>query len=117
MPDESTPGRRFYDRQIELLQAADVEALIAEHYQPDAVLIAADRVVTGASALRQHFATYLEGLGAFTVEAVTLFQEAPDAILFEATTRSNFGRVRVYDAFSLRDGKIQQHFSGIIERG
>ncbi|MDQ6710681.1 MAG: nuclear transport factor 2 family protein [Candidatus Dormibacteraeota bacterium] len=116
MATASSPGRRFYKRQIELLQSRDVRRLIAEHYQPDAALISPDRVVIGAQALEQHFATYLEQLGPFRVEALSAFQESADAILFEATTISNFGRVRVYDAFSLRDGRIQHHFTGVIER-
>jgi hypothetical protein len=111
-----SPGRRFYDRQIALLQARDVDRLIAEQYQPDAVLIAPERIVAGAEDLRTYFAGYLEQLGPFRVDSVEAFQETSDAILFEATTTSNFGRVRVYDAFSLREGKIKHHFTGIIER-
>jgi SnoaL-like domain len=110
-------GRRFYDRQLGYLHAGDVDGLIRNQYREDASLISPDRVITGADALRSYFRGYLEALGPFTVDALDVFSETADAILFEATvTTQNVGRARVYDAFSLRDGKIQHHFTGVIQR-
>lgn len=110
-------GRRFYERQLAYLHARDVEGLIANHYREDAILLSPDVVIQGADALRSYFRAYLDRLGNFQVDRLDIFQEAEDAILFEATvTAERVGRARVYDAFSLREGKIQHHFTGVIQR-
>src|SRR5947209_7685716 len=115
--DPASAGRRFYDRQLGYLHAGDVDGLIANQYRDDASLISPDRVISGAEALRTYFRGYLEALGPFTVDSLDVFSETADAVLFEATvTTQNIGRARVYDAFSLRDGKIQHHFTGVIQR-
>jgi hypothetical protein len=41
------------------------------------------------------------------------FTESEDTLLFEATVTSNLGRVRVYDAFVLDEGKARYHFTGV----
>jgi ketosteroid isomerase-like protein len=112
-----SPGRRFYQRQLALLHAGDIDGLIADQYCEDAVLISPERVVQGADALRTYFRGYLDSLGQFSVDSLDAFREAENAILFEATvTTEKGGRARVYDAFSLRDGKIAHHFTGVIQR-
>jgi hypothetical protein len=114
MADErDTAGWRFYLRQIELLQAKNVEELLATHYTDDGQLIAVEWSVRGHDALRQAFTAYLESIGAFTVETEK-FHETDDSIFFEATMNTEkAGLRRVYDAFVLRDGKISHHFTGV----
>ena len=113
----SSPGRKFYKEQLDYLAAKDVESLVANHYNDDAVLISFDVTVKGREALREYFRTYLERLGTLTVRSTDQFVETEDSILLEATVTSNLGTVRVYDAFVLRDGKISYHFAGVIGPG
>ena len=110
----SSPGRKFYEEQLNYLAAKDVDGLVANHYNDDAVFISFDVTVKGREALRDYFRTYLERLGTLTVTSTDKFTETEDTIFFEATVTSNLGAVRVYDAFVLRDGKISYHFAGVI---
>ena len=34
-------------------------------------------------------------------------------MFFEATVKTNLGTVRVFDAWTMRDGKIFHHFTGV----
>ena len=113
----SSPGRKFYEEQLDYLANTDVEGLVANHYNDDAVLMSFDVTVRGREALREYFRTYLERLGTLTVTSTDKFAETEDSIFFEATVTSNLGTVRVYDAFVLRDGKISHHFAGVIGPG
>jgi hypothetical protein len=106
--------RAFVDEQIAMLKAGDVDRLLASHYHPDALLVAGDRTISGHEALRAYFVRYVRDLGAFSVDSMDRFVAEADAILFEATVTSALGRVRVYDAFVLRDGRITHHFAGIM---
>jgi hypothetical protein len=110
----SSPGRKFYEEQLGYLTAKDVDGLIANHYNDDAVLISFDVTVKGRGALREYFRTYLERLSTLTVRSTDKFAETEDCTLLEATVTSNLGTVRVYDAFVLREGKISYHFAGVI---
>ena len=110
-------GRIFYEEQLDYLAAKDVDGLVANHYNDDAVLISFDVTIRGREALREYFRTYLERLGTLTVTSTDKFTETEDSIFFEATVASNLGTVRVYDAFVLRDGKISYHFAGVIGPG
>jgi SnoaL-like protein len=109
-----TPGRELYERQIRFLVAKDIDGLVDTNYAPDAELISFQTVVRGREALRQYFRGYVEMLGDLVVESTDKFTETPDAVFFEATVRSALGRVRVYDAFVLRDGQITHHFTGVM---
>ena len=94
----SSPGRKFYEEQLDYLAAKDVDGLVANHYNDDAVLISFDVTVRGCEALRDYFRAYLERLGTLTVTSTDRFTESGDSILLEATVTSNLGTVRVYDA-------------------
>jgi SnoaL-like domain len=116
-----TPGRAFYEEQVRLLEANDVATLVETHYTPDAVLLGnngQDFVVRcrgDRQPLLEHFRNYLAQLGALRIESTDRYIETDGAITFEATVHcERFGRVRVYDAWALRDGKIAIHFTGIL---
>ena len=114
MTESRTRGRELYDRQIQFLVDKDVDGLIETNYAPDAELISFQTVVKGREALRTYFRGYIEMLGDIVVESTDKFAETDDAIFFEATVRSALGRVRVYDAWVLRDGQITHHFTGVM---
>jgi hypothetical protein len=47
-----TPGRRFFEEQLSLLQQGKTDELIDRHYHADAVLISTTRTVRGQDALK-----------------------------------------------------------------
>jgi SnoaL-like domain len=108
-----TAGRIFYKEQIALLEQAKVDELIDRHYDEDAILVSAAKVVRGRGALKEHFRAYLKMLGKLQILSLDVFVETEDTILFEATVRSQMGDAKVYDAFVLRDGKATHHFTGL----
>jgi hypothetical protein len=114
MTETQTPGRVLYDRQIQFLLDKDADGLIDTNYAPDAELISFQTVVKGREALKTYFRGYLEMLGDIVVESTDKFAETDDAIFFEATVSSKLGRARVYDAWTLRDGLITHHFTGVM---
>ena len=114
MTDSATPGRALYDRQLQCLLDKDADGLVETNYAPDAELISFQNVIKGREALRTYFKGYIEMLGDLVIESTDKFAESDDAVFFEATVNSALGRVRVYDAWVLRDGQITHHFSGVI---
>ncbi|MFZ2097425.1 MAG: nuclear transport factor 2 family protein [Anaerolineales bacterium] len=105
-------GKQFYVRQVQYLIAKDVDRLVDENYQDDAVLISADSTVRGKPALKEHFHNYFNRVTIKEVKSTDLFVETDDTILFEATVETNFGIAKVYDAMVLRDSKVAYHFTG-----
>lgn len=109
----TTPGQKFYQEQLNYLLANDVDGLIDNHYNEDAVLIGFDFVVKGRAALKVHFRNYLATLGHLAVKSTDKFQETEDTGFLEAHVVSDLGPAQVYDAWILRDGKISYHFTGV----
>lgn len=109
----TTPGRQLYEKQLDYIFAKDVEGLINNHYNEDAVLIGFDIVVKGRAALKDYFHVYLEKLGHLEVKSTDKFQETEDTVFLEAQVVSNLGPAVVYDAWVLKDGKISYHFTGV----
>jgi hypothetical protein len=111
----NTNGRQFYEEQISLLGAGRLDELVQRHYTPDAQLIRLDGATTGHAALTETLRDHAAALGAFRVISTDKFIETEDTVFFEATMESaGFGRVRVYDAFVLVNGKASHHFTGVI---
>lgn len=108
-----TPGRSFYDRQIEFLARQDIDGLIDTQYHPKATLVSFDVTVHGSEALRQHFRNYLGALGKIELVSTDKFAEIDDAIFFEATVNTANGQAVVYDVFTFQDGKAIRHFTGL----
>jgi carbon-monoxide dehydrogenase small subunit len=108
-----TPGKRFYQRQVDYLLAGDADQLVDENYHKDATLTSFEFRVRGHEALKEHFRQYLKWVHIQEVMSTDMFAETDQTVFFEATVRSNFGVVRVYDAFVLKDDKITHHFTGL----
>lgn len=109
----ATPGRAFYERQIALLEAGDVEGLMGQYHE-DATLVTFEATVAGLPALREYFRGYLARLGSLRLKSTDRFAETADSILFEATVVTDLGEARVYDVFVLREGRATHHFAGVI---
>jgi len=106
--------RAFYDRQVALLEAGDVETIVTQQYAEDAVLVSFDFTRRGRDELRSHFRDYLAHLGGLELVSTDKYTETDDAIFFEATVRTGHGVARVYDVFVLRDGQATHHFTGLL---
>jgi hypothetical protein len=110
----TAPGRAFYDRQIQLLEAGDVDELIRSQYHPEATLVSFDVTRRGHEELRAHFRGYLQHLGGLEVLSTDKFTETEDSIFFEATARTEHGIARVYDVFILDGPVATHHFTGLL---
>lgn len=108
-----TPGKKFYEDQLDYIFRKDVDGLIDNHYNEDAVLVAFDFTVKGHQALKEHFRGYLEMLGDLKLKSTDKFTETEDTVFFEATVETQHGEAVVYDAFVLENGKINYHFTGV----
>ncbi len=110
---EKTQAREFYKEQLDYLFAKDVDGLIDNHYNEDALLVGFDFVVKGRDALKAHFRNYLQTLGHLEVKSTNKFRAAEDYLFFEASVVSDLGPAEVYDALVLKEGKISYHFTGV----
>ncbi len=108
-----TPAKTFYERQVEFLLKGDAEGLVDNNYHDDAMVVSHEFVVKGKEALKEHFRQYLKWVHIQEVKSTDKFTEADNTIFFEATVRSNFGIVHVFDVWVLNDGKIKYHFTGV----
>ena len=114
MTDAMTPGKLFYQKQLDFLYAKDVDGLIDSNYNDDAVLHSFDHTIKGNQALKEYFKGYLEMLGDLKVLSTDKWTETDDTIFFEATVETaKFGVVKVFDAMVFKDGKISHHFTGV----
>lgn len=109
-----TPMKRFYLEHVEMLDARDYARLVTEHYHQDAWVISTEYQVHGHEALFVHFAKYTGLMSGLAVVSTDKWIESENTFAFEATARTQWGLGRVHDAFVLRDGKIQYHFTGSI---
>jgi hypothetical protein len=110
---EKVQAREFYEEQLAYLLAKDVDGLIDNHYNEDAMLIGFDFVVKGRDALKAHFRTYLHTLGHLEVKTTSKFSKTEETLFFEASVVSDLGPAEVYDAMVLQNGKISYHFTGV----
>jgi aerobic carbon-monoxide dehydrogenase small subunit len=108
-----TPAKEIYQRQVDFMLKGDAEGLVDSNYHDDAMVVSHEFVVKGKDALKEHFRQYLKWVHIQEVKSTDHFTEADNTIFFEATVRSNFGIVRVFDVWVLNDGKIRYHFTGI----
>ena len=104
----SNTPRSVFDRQLRLIAAGELEALVAQ-YHDDALLLRADRVFAGAAALREHFASLLATAPAITV---TQSVEAQDVLSYQAVAAQGGDEVRQYGVLVLRGERIARHVLG-----
>jgi len=110
-----TPRKQMYENRVKLLIAGDVDRLVDEHYNEDAVLVSFEFTVKGREALRAHFHNFVKWVKIKEVLSTDHFTETENSFFYEATAVTNYGVGRVYDAYHLRDDKIAYHFTGVIK--
>lgn len=107
----SNTPRSVFDRQLRLIAAGELEALVAQ-YHDDALLLRSDRPVAGHAALREHFAALLATAPAIEV---TQAVEAQDVLSYQATvTAGEEEPVRQYGVLVLRGERIARHVTGVF---
>jgi hypothetical protein len=107
----SNTPQSVLERQLRLIAAGELEALVAQYHE-DAVLLRFDRVVSGHAALREHFAALLAT--APSIE-VTQAIEAQDVFSYQATVSADDEEpVRQYGVLVLRGERIARHVTGVF---
>ena len=115
----TTPGRKFFDEHMAYIYANKIDEMIENQYTEDAVLFSPfdvlktppPHVVRGQKALKEFFHTYISWQGAIQVEQLYDFAETDDSIFFQAIFTSRTGKWVVGDAWHMRGGKIDVHYS------
>ena len=115
----TTPGRKFFDEHMAYISAKDVGGMVDAQYTQNAVLISPfnildtppPHIVRGNQALKEFLGKYLDWQGEIKVESLYNFAELDDSITFHAILTSNTGRWVVSDAWYMRDGQIDRHYS------
>jgi carbon-monoxide dehydrogenase small subunit len=108
-----TPGKQFYEQQVQFLLDKDVDGLVEKHYHEDAVIVSHDAIVTGREALKAHFNEFFRWVTIESVKSTDKFTETADTLLFEATAQTNHGVVKTFDALVLESGRIRLQFTGV----
>ena len=106
-------GQRFYNDQVRFCETKDIGG-IRSHYTDDATLVSFDNQIHGGDAIAEYFRGYLDRMAGLTLRSTDKFVETEDTLFFEATIDLDAGVARVYDAFVLRDGRAQYHFTGLL---
>jgi hypothetical protein len=107
----SNTPQSVFDRQLRLIAAGELEALVAQYHE-DAVLLRFDRVVAGHAALREHYAALLATAPSFEV---TQAIEAQDVLSYQAAvTVGDEDPVRQYGVLVLRGERIAHQVSGLF---
>jgi hypothetical protein len=104
----------FYDRQIEFLANKDAEGLILNQYTADAELLSFQNHIIGRDNLIEYFKGYIAGLGYIKLLSTDKYAEGDSSLMFEATVETAGGIAHVYDSWVIRDGKISNHFTGLL---
>ena len=108
----TTSGRAYLDRRLELLLSGKPDEMVDAGYNEDATLISLDYQVRGKQALKEHFRRHLPDLGGLQLKSIGKVAETEDAIFFEVTViTGRYGEVTSYEAFILREGKADYHFT------
>lgn len=110
----TTPGRTFFERRLDLLTRGDSDGMVDAGYNDNAVLSSFDGDVKGKVALKEHFRRHFPDLGGVTLKSVDKFAETDDTVFVEVTvTTGKYGDVTSFEAFVLRGGKADYHFTAL----
>jgi ketosteroid isomerase-like protein len=105
-----TTAEAVFERQLRLIAAGDVEALVGQ-YHDDALLLRSDRAISGRDALREHFGTWIAGRPAIEVTSVSA---AGDVLSYQATVTAGEDVTRQYGVIFTRGERIARHVTGLF---
>jgi hypothetical protein len=111
--DTESPAYQWYVRHVKWFEDKDIDGLLASDYTDDALLMSYDFRVQGKDGLKYAFSQYLDLIGGFTY-TTEVFHATPTEVILEATLQTEKAGVRkVWDVFTMEDGKISRHFTGL----
>ena len=103
-------GKDFYKKQLSLMSAGDIDALLDQHYHPDAVMVTFDGIRRGRDQLKTYYVETLKLMGKITSLRTEYFAETEDVIIFKAViTSDGRGTIQADNAFYMGEGKIVRH--------
>jgi hypothetical protein len=106
------PGpRELFDRQQRLVEAGDLDGLLAQYHE-DAVLVRFDRVVRGRAALREYFTAYLAQRP--RILELLQYAEADDVVSYQAVLELAGEQVRAHGTLMLRGERIHRQVAGLF---
>jgi hypothetical protein len=105
-------GREFYKEQLRLMSSGDIDALLDQHYHPDAVMVTFDGIRRGREELKKYYVDTLNVMGKISFLRTEYFAETEDVIIFKAViTSEGRGTVHADNGFYIKDGKIYRHIA------
>jgi hypothetical protein len=108
----TNPGAGYVDQRISLLVAGKTDEMVDAGYNEDAVLVSFDGTVEGKQALKEHFAKHIPALGGVKLKSIDRIAETDTAVFIQVTViTGSYGEVTSYEAFTLRNGKADVHFT------
>ncbi len=106
--------RALLERQIELLERADIDGLV-DQYHRDAVVLRFDMSARGHDEIRALFSDYVSR--GPRLKSLDAYGESDDMLSYQATMELGGAEVHTYGTFVLRDGKIWRQFAGVVSSG
>jgi hypothetical protein len=103
--------RELFDRQVRLIEAGDLEALLGQYHE-DAVLLRFDRAVRGKPALREFYAAYLAQRPRML--EVLQYADADDVISYQAVLELGGEERRAHGTILLRGERITRQVAGLF---
>lgn len=105
-------GKDFYKEQLALMSSGDIDALVAQHYHEDAVMVTFDGIRRGREELKKYYVDTLKIMGQITYLKTEYFAETEDVIIFKAViTSEGRGTVHADNGLYLKEGKIYRHIA------
>ncbi|MDX1531468.1 MAG: nuclear transport factor 2 family protein [Rhodothermales bacterium] len=104
----------YYERHRQHLLDGDADG-IADLYTDDAVMLSFEfDAKEGRAAIRDQFAEFFRFHGAIGSVETDRQVARGDDLFVEFTMESERGQFQLVNAFTLRDGKAERHFSNVV---
>ncbi len=104
----------FYMDQIRFCETIDLEG-IRSHYTEDAQVLSFNYQIFGRDAIVKHFDNYLHNIvKGVKLKSTDQYLDTDDSVYLEGTLTTDAGEAKVYDIFTMKDGLIHRHFTGLI---
>lgn len=113
-PYQPGDGKKFYEEQLALIAAGDIDKFLEAHYCEDAVMVTFDGIRRGREELKEYYVNRFTSIGQVTYLENKFFAETEDSIIFKAVMRSSNqaeGEVYADNAFVMKNGKIWRHLA------
>jgi hypothetical protein len=113
-------GEQFLNDQLSYFMKNDIDGLVRDHYNDDAVLISyfdiygdgnVPHIIKGKDNLLKFLKDYLQASGSINVNYVSKIASTDDSIVFQTEFTSNLGNVKGTDCWYIQNSKISRHYA------